>query len=814
MLGLRDGWDDIFDDKDEPSDSGALTFESRPAQRRDEPLGARLAQPAWESHASSFTLGSSSKAAELLRRANNNFRAAVTASVASDIHAASASPITPGLEREQGLGLTANADAAGPLPEEAEAPHAAEGGEMAVDHPVALGVFGAVDCPRSSDPAVRTCKAKAPHTFSRAFRFRASMRRGLIALPVVQSERGGSFRVKLLRLAPDRLSSKPSCSADQAELPLGVGLLQAQIDVGFAEPDVAARQGLRNAVASIPQPLRPKGDCTRAFLERCIEEGNECLGRHASETFELLDAFLGDHSAQAEQHMLRRFSAWLAQVNARTVRKHLGQIEDGAASASTPNLPAIRASESQDDLGSKLKTVFHYLTANSVRGALRELKKLPSGFQADGATEEAVHVHFDRLATIMAACGGSVATGVQARLWIQRQIAEWRWDSVPELMGTALWRIYCLLAGDVFSISGDALDWRTAFGMHLWYCKSGDHKGQQQLLGAVESFEEVLQRYGGACRFRPAPAYALGAPSAPTATAETQTEVPSILMPVSASNSRAESPDLQFNMIRAAAGLLDWSDLQHYDYSTYTSRPFDVAFSWHLAMLLIALRGPEGSKDFSGPGFQTLTQQYCWLLELSGFWEWAVYAAQFVQDARARSILVRGLIRRNAVVHGGASLEAKPREHWFGVPPAWAWQAQALRCEKYWDWPAAVVCWLQSCTSDGVSGADRAVIILVGFLQSPAILKHRQCDQKPFMQEETITLAPMAPQARWLLTVLEELKPKMETCGDVWAKFGMHVLQFLQRWADAGCLACRQSVLGLLCHQCSTARQLILGIPW
>jgi hypothetical protein len=377
-------------------------------------------------------------------------------------------------------------------------------------------------------------------------------------------------------------------------------------------------------------------------------------------------------------------------------------------------------------------------------------------------------------------------------------------------MEPSLWRIYSLLAGDLDEIVSDALEWRTAFGMYLWYRHPSPVEGaigseDDDLRAAVRDFEAAAKRHGSCCYFRPVPPHIV---ASQTRAEQSNRRRPELTLtenePLAAlrSKPRAEPYDLQFNAIRTAVGLIDWHDFSHFDYMTHSPRPFDVAVSWHFSAMLLAL----GGGDSSAPGFQLLTQQYCLALELAGLWVWAVHVALYVTDQRARHILVRGLLQRNAAVP--ESLQEAPRREWPGVPTMWLRRAEALRCEAAQDWPGAVSSWLQC------GFAKRALLIEAAYLHCPAVLWHAAA---PFRRGplESILLEPMSQPARWLLNVLEELAPIVERSDEAWAQLGKELLAFMREWGAAkeGQYQAPGD-FARTCKNCISARQYLVGLPW
>lgn len=260
--------------------------------------------------------------------------------------------------------------------------------------------------------------------------------------------------------------------------------------------------------------------------------------------------------------------------------------------------------------------------------------------------------------------------------------------------------------------------------------------------------------------------------------------------------------DLQFALIRAMAGVEEFSAIEHYDYASNTPCPLDVGLSWHFCVLLLALLGGGGSKSGA---FDLLTQQYCMLLETTGHWEWAVYVARFVGDARARDLAVHGLLQRNASA-GSGRLQVK--QQWTDTPERWLFCSQALRSEAAHDWAGAATCWLR------VGDARRAVLVAIGFLVVPTLLGHTATSARRG-STEVITLTTMQLPARWLFSLLKEALEALERGAGGRLEVAAEVLEFMGRWQATGQVDdCTPETMARLCRSCCDARRHILGMPW
>ncbi|CAE8689232.1 unnamed protein product [Polarella glacialis] len=695
------------------------------------------------------------------------------------------------------------------------------------------GIFDDAKPVEVKDKVAQQWTSSAPRTLGSAGSFRACMRGGLLALPVMQADSSGTFRLRLLRLSPGDASSSQAPSRVSASLPgRSVVLLEGLVQAGFTVPKATSR-----TPPFALSPLTPLSGDAKVLLDRCCQLSSECFGVRGAEAFELLGALFGGEAPGDKRQVMLRLSAWLARANGRTVSRHLERSSFAASSATCEVrlLSPVSGLEADGVANARrLEAVFHLLTANSVRGALLELNS------AGGRG-----VYFDRLAAILAACGGASASGRERRRWLRRQLEDWRRQGVPDLMGPDLWRIYSLLAGDLSEVVADTLDWRTAFGAYLWYSGAGEDQGQQDeapggpaaeksdLQSALGALEAAVRLHGSSCRFRPVPSHVVASASAPSMFSRQE----------GLGEARPDPYDLQFNALRAAAGLIDSCDVVHYDYMTYTPDPLDVALSWHFSVVLLALQGGERTAVASAEeGFQRMTRQYCLALELQGLSEWALYVAHFVSDGQARAAMVQRLLLGLSSQGVNVALEEKlhlqgtgftigsfqtPRITMetlrkgdvsnsseqenitpWGIPEAWLWRARAFRSEEAGDWPGAVHCWLR------VGGAeDRAVAIISGYLLGPALMGHASA---PFQRGavEAILLAPMTQPAEWLLSVLEELAPAMAHRDILWAELGREALGFLRHWSQAGQARFNPASVVRLYHRSEKLRKGGLGLPW
>eukprot|EP00913_Durusdinium_trenchii_P001586 g1469.t1 len=390
---------------------------------------------------------------------------------------------------------------------------------------------------------------------------RASARAGLLAVPVASVD--GHFQVRLLRTGQtqrsrcqESLGSSWFCLRHVVD-PEAVGLLQAQVDSGLSSPTPSAP---RERAKLSPAQLSPVGAEATVLLQKYSQVAVNCFGEVGVEAFQLAEALFG---VQDELQKMRRLSRWLSCVNQKTVRKYL------------------EARGPRDREAQGLDAVFHHLTANNVPAAVKddtfdafrrwpkrpgeELHRLPRG------------PHFDRLAPLLAAAGGCPLPSPQRRS-LRQQLVEWKRQRVGELMNPELWRIYCLLAGDL-EVIREALDWRTAFGVVFWYGQSEDslstNTRRAPAFDVARGLAPGTEPRCGTWRVE-------GAFARPAAKDDLLfTE----LIKPAAIGKRNDPESLQFTAIRMAAGLAAGScDVAHFDYKTYTKDPLEISLSWHFSV--------------------------------------------------------------------------------------------------------------------------------------------------------------------------------------------------------------------------------------
>lgn len=259
----------------------------------------------------------------------------------------------------------------------------------------------------------------------------------------------------------------------------------------------------------------------------------------------------------------------------------------------------------------------------------RRVFALLTGHQIERACEAAIEGKDLRLATLLAQAGGDD----DFREDVYLQLAKWREYRVDAHIDVEYRRVYELLCGNVGLSEGvaygdkvdgandvhvaEGLDWKRAFGLHLWY-------------GTFDSnLSTVVQRYEEASNddekvSPPLPQY-LESPVASTSA-------------LSWSPSTTERPsDPLFQLLKlytSPTHPLEFVLLPR----NFGSSPLDYRLPWHLYTLFSrVLRrrdfedrvevGEDAEQGIQGNSVRAdaVTESYAAQLELAGMWQWSVF---------------------------------------------------------------------------------------------------------------------------------------------------------------------------------------------
>ena len=374
--------------------------------------------------------------------------------------------------------------------------------------------------------AMDTNNAPAPDVML-AFASRACISAsGEIFMPWV-SHSTGTFHIKRVKLLP-HLGEKDKKAAKKE---------QSELLKCHAEHAKLSWQKKDENGTAIPEVLWPAEHTAAIILvESLVDSLNRKspVSQYAKETFRLVNAAFGDSDgllqyskgnlnyATMSEPMKRRavlcISDWLRSVNTTSLRPKFRALQEEARVTG-----ALTDHEMSANL---LESAFLNLCCNNVPGAVRDVMKSP--------------LPYEHLALTMAAAGGK--TGRLSRAAMARQVAAWEKIQAEELMPAECWRLWSVIGGSLDSPAMALNDWRAAFGLFLWY-RARDE-------GEVCPFESNIDNdLANAIRSYWAAVEGVGPDLPPP--------VPAYVSDPCLRGKNADSLDMQFALLGAAAGCMD-----------------------------------------------------------------------------------------------------------------------------------------------------------------------------------------------------------------------------------------------------------------
>ena len=315
-----------------------------------------------------------------------------------------------------------------------------------------------------------------------------------------------------------------------------------------------------------------------------------------------------------------------------------------------------------------------------------------SGNQLERAAQAAVEAGDVRLATLIAQAGGDEETKAD----ISEQLLVWRQEGVDAHMTRDHRRIYEVLSGNVTLSRGteargardpieqvadlavaEGLDWKRAFGLHLWY-----ECGYETALG--QSFGRYEESVGGA-----------GGTAPPLPFYREGSQLGSLRL-------RQIVQAGSFDRDGAYELIKLYAQPSH-DLETalnacgYGASNADARLPWHLYDLLSRVlrlrdlgdREPlqadgdgDGDVDVYGAGVEgnsgradALAASYAAQLELLGQWQWAVFVLQHLELSVSRERGIKALLARQVASITGAAERFLVEQ--LQVPSSWVSGARA-----------------------------------------------------------------------------------------------------------------------------------------
>jgi nuclear pore complex protein Nup98-Nup96 len=178
--------------------------------------------------------------------------------------------------------------------------------------------------------------------------------------------------------------------------------------------------------------------------------------------------------------------------------------------------------EVEEDLKVLASTSIPSSSAAKTTSGAERIFTLLTGHQISRACESAVTSNDLRLATLVAQASAGGAVDDEFKSDIYLQLVKWREYGVEEWVSAGVRKVYLLLCGEVSGNVVDGklsrgetepeiihvmkgLDWKRAFGLHLWFGGGGNIDGVSSLERAVERYESAST--GDKVVARPSPSY-------------------------------------------------------------------------------------------------------------------------------------------------------------------------------------------------------------------------------------------------------------------------------------------------------------------
>lgn len=250
------------------------------------------------------------------------------------------------------------------------------------------------------------------------------------------------------------------------------------------------------------------------------------------------------------------------------------------------------------------------------------------------------------------------------------QLVDWRNLQVDAFIPEERLKVFALLSGTPVWQSSDKksinvcseLDWKRALAVHLWYMLPPTAAIPQ----ALQQYECAFQESEESTRYAayPLPAYLEGADLC----SESMEADPSAI-----------KRDVCFHLLKLYSDrCYDLRELL--DPRSVTADPLDYRLSWHLWLVLQALRYSHLSEQGQG----LLHASYAEQLQNAGLWEWAVFVLLHVPDDSIRETSVRELLTRHCALRETPETLTKEKflMEQLRIPAEWIYEAKATRARR------------------------------------------------------------------------------------------------------------------------------------
>ncbi|XP_023019445.2 nuclear pore complex protein Nup98-96 [Leptinotarsa decemlineata] len=383
---------------------------------------------------------------------------------------------------------------------------------------------------------------------------------------------------------------------------------------------------LNTIVCGSQKNFDPLKECLNDSLEIVLQESSYTLDVNRIPTFKIIK----NHSYLKKQITL--FSKLMAQRDTKE-SQYLHSIWTLAEALWGPTEETISNRRHLLSEWLKVNTNFNDL---STKQPEKEIFNLLSVFKILDAANLAMDKRYPNLALIIS----QLSLTNRTKIFLQEQIESWYKSMIANHISEDMKRVYLLLSGipvkETLNIFHD-VDWKRAFGMHLWYVSPASAPVEM----AIELYKKAFEEQGYA--EMPYPPYRSG-------------------------YVEEGSFDVLYHM------LLLYKTRIHrlstvLNPTTHTDDSLDYRLSWLLLQLFLSLN--VGIIEDSEKN--KLCTSFSNQLETLGEWEWAIFVLLHLEDNNLKKNLVLGILDRNLSPDVDKATVAAENElvNRMHLPPEW-----------------------------------------------------------------------------------------------------------------------------------------------
>ncbi|KAG5889547.1 hypothetical protein JTB14_024955 [Gonioctena quinquepunctata] len=398
------------------------------------------------------------------------------------------------------------------------------------------------------------------------------------------------------------------------------------IHLNNTKGEVNGQLALNTIACGYPKDFDPLKECLNDSLEIVLEECSYTLDDNRIPTFEMIK----NHSYLKKQTGL--FSKLMTQHNTKESR-YLHSVWTLTEALWGPTEETISNRRHLLSEWLKTNTNFNELPTKETE---KNLFNLLSVFKIVDAANLAMDERYPNLALIIS----QLSLTNRTKIFLQEQIESWYKSMTANHIGDDMKKIYLLLSG--VSVKEELnvfqnIDWKRAFGMHLWYVSPTGAPIEM----AIELYKKSFEEQGYA-------------------------EMPN--PPYTSTYVEEGSFDILYHILMLYKTRIHRLSTV-LNPATHTDDFLDYRLSWLLLQLFLSLdvgiiENSEKNK---------LCTSFSNQLESLGEWEWAIFVLLHLEDNSLKQNLVMGILDRNLSPDTDkATLDAENElVNRMQIPPSW-----------------------------------------------------------------------------------------------------------------------------------------------